>query len=65
LSRGIFIGSAIEVRLRGNGEAAYFHKCRYLYWTGVREVIGPPVVYETREEAEHQFCGPFPNIDDR
>lgn len=61
LTRGVLIGSRAEVRFRGNGEAAYFHKCRYLYLSGVREVLGTPIVYETREEAEKQFCAPLGN----
>jgi hypothetical protein len=59
LTKGILIGSDVQTITRPYGEA-YIHKCRYLYLSGIREVIDPQVVIETHEIADQQFCPPTP-----
>jgi phosphotransferase system glucose/maltose/N-acetylglucosamine-specific IIC component len=62
LTLGIFVGEGVQLDHRGNGAAVYFHTCRYLYATGIREMIYPPVVYNAPQEASaHQFCAPLGN----
>jgi hypothetical protein len=60
LTKGILIGSSVQAIARPYGEA-YLHKCRYVYINGIREVIDPQVVIQTREEANQQFCPPTPS----
>jgi hypothetical protein len=59
LTEGVLVGSAPAFRMRGNHEMAYFHTCKYLYFTGIRRVVTPAIVYDSQKEAEEQFCLPF------
>ena len=56
LIQGVFVGSRVQMGMRGNGQPAYFHECRYLYFSGIREMLNAPVAFETSQEAESQVC---------
>jgi hypothetical protein len=56
LSRGLYIGSTIDVSMRqGEGKFLYSKNCRYLYLTGVRDVTGGSET-PSREGAESTSC---------
>jgi hypothetical protein len=56
LTRGLFIGSSIDVSTRqGEGKFLYSKNCRYLYLNGVRGVTNGPEV-PSREGAEATSC---------
>jgi hypothetical protein len=56
LFRGVLVASTVEIRHRGDGSAAYFQQCRYVYFYGFREVLGTPTVFASEAEARVQFC---------
>jgi hypothetical protein len=56
LNRGLYIGSSIDVSMRqGEGKFLYSMNCRYLYFTGVRDVTGGSES-PSRESAESTSC---------
>jgi hypothetical protein len=56
LDRGLYIGSTIDVSMRqGEGKFLYSKNCRYLYFTGVRDVTGGSES-PSRESAESASC---------
>jgi hypothetical protein len=56
LNRGLYIGSTIDVSMRqGEGKFLYAKNCRYLYFTGVRDVAGGSET-PSRESAESASC---------
>jgi hypothetical protein len=59
LNPGLYIGSnIIEVRTRSDGSLVSFHSCRYLYFSGIREV-GGFWLSSTYKEAEQTSCPPL------
>jgi hypothetical protein len=56
LTRGLYIGSAIDVSMRqGEGRFLYSKSCHYLYFNGARDVaIG--LESASRESAESTAC---------
>ncbi len=59
LLTGVFVGSGTGFRQRPSGEMAYLHVCKYLYFSGVRRVVSPAVIYASQAEANEQFCLPL------
>jgi hypothetical protein len=56
LNRGLYIGSTIDVSMRqGEGKFLYAKNCRYLYFTGVRDIAGGSET-PSRETAESTSC---------
>jgi hypothetical protein len=56
LSRGLYIGSTIDVSMRqGEGKFLYSKSCRYLYFNGVRYFTDGPEA-PSREGAEATSC---------
>jgi hypothetical protein len=56
LNRGLYIGSTIDVSMRqGEGKFLYAKNCRYLYFTGVRDIAGGSE-QPSREGAEAASC---------
>jgi hypothetical protein len=56
LNRGLCIGSSIDVSMRqGEGKFLYSKNCRYLYFTGVRDISGGSE-QPSRESAEAASC---------
>jgi hypothetical protein len=57
LSRGLYIGSTIDVSMRqGEGKALYTKSCRYLYLDGVHGVSNFGLESPSREGAESTSC---------
>jgi hypothetical protein len=58
LSRGFYVGSAIDVSAReGPDKLIYSKSCRYLHLDGVHGTIGRET--HSREEAESVSCAPL------
>jgi len=56
LNRGLCIGSSIDVSMRqGEGKFLYSKNCRYLYFTGTRD-IATGSEQPSRESAEAASC---------
>ena len=56
LDRGLYIGSTIDVSMRqGEGKFLYSKNCRYLYFSGVRDITGGSES-PSRESAESASC---------
>ncbi len=56
LNRGLYIGSSIDVSMRqGEGKFLYSKNCRYLYFTGMRDIAGGSE-QPSRESAESAPC---------
>jgi hypothetical protein len=56
LNRGLYIGSSIDVSMRqGEGKFLYSKNCRYLYFTGTRDIVGGSE-QPSRENAEATSC---------
>jgi hypothetical protein len=63
LTRGLYIGSTVDVSMRqGEGKFLYSKTCRYLYLTGVRD-IGSGAESPSRETAEAMPCAPLGHSD--
>jgi hypothetical protein len=63
LTRGLFIGSTIDVSMRqGEGKFLYSKTCRYLTLTGVRD-IGSSSESPARGTAESMPCAPLGHSD--
>jgi hypothetical protein len=59
LSRGLYVGSAIDVSMRqGEGKFLYSKSCHYLYFTGVHDLIHGSES-SSLEGAETTSCAPL------
>ena len=58
LSRGLYVGSDINVSAREGADKLLYSKgCHYLHFDGVHRTIG--VETHSREDAESVFCAPL------